>query len=113
MFLLLQVRGRLGCAGAGEQLNGLLRAAQAAESGRAEEDYGVLDLLAAEAGERLGVFGKDAQPTAVRASEECLIFICQGSARGWVFCLISHKVNEPSGVLMPGNSAKITIVQSI
>ena len=45
----------------------------------AEEHDGVLDLLAAEAGQRLLVFGQHAQDASVRAVEKRLVLIGNGS----------------------------------
>ena len=60
----------------------------AVDAGRAEEDDRVLDLLAAEARERLAVLGQQAQDSAVGTVEKWFVLIREGS--GLVF-LISHK----------------------
>src|ERR1700731_288491 len=62
--------------------------------GRAEENYGVLDLFAAEARKRLAVFGQQAQNSSVRTVKKLLILICEW---GWLQFFISHKVRRSSG----------------
>jgi hypothetical protein len=60
MRLLFMVGRGLGRAGAGEELDSFLGAAEAAEAGRAEEYDGVLNFFVPEAGEGLDVLGEDA-----------------------------------------------------
>ena len=85
----------------------LLGAAEAAEAGGAEEDDGVLNFFAAEAGERLGVLGEDAQGTAIGALEEGVVFV--GERERWnCVCLVSHR-----GLPVPGSLAEIAIVYGI
>src|ERR1700731_1189447 len=62
--------------------------------GRAEENYGVLDLFAAEARKRLAVFGQQTQNSSVRTVKKLLILICEWS---WLQFFISHKVRRSSG----------------
>ena len=56
------------------------------EACRAEEDDGVLDLFAAEAGERFLIFGEHAKNAAVGAVEEMFVLIGDGSG----FQVFSH-----------------------
>ena len=95
-FLLMSGSGLHG-AGAGEQFDSLFGAAETAEAGGAEEDHRVLNFFAAETGQRLGVFGEDAQGAAIRAFEESVVFVRQGNAGGFVFCLVRHKKSASPG----------------
>jgi len=58
------------------------------EASGAEEHDGVLDALAAEARERLLVFGKDAQDASVGAVEEARIFV---GKRGAGVFVVGHE----------------------
>jgi hypothetical protein len=63
---------------------------------RAEEDDGVLDALAAEASQRLGVFGEDADEAAVGAIEEGRIFVGQQG-------LLLNRVGRPAQGIPQGD----------
>ncbi len=54
---------------------------EGAEAGGAEEDDGVLDALAAEAGHGLVVLGEDAEDAAVGGVEEVGVFVGEGGLR--------------------------------
>ena len=61
---------RLVGVGTREQLELAVGDIERAEAGGAEEDDGVADALAAEAGQRLGVLGHDADQAAIRTVQE-------------------------------------------
>ncbi len=69
----------LGGAGVLQQFKSMVGLFASAEAGRAEEDYCVLDLLAAEAGQGLKILGDDADDAAVGAVEECGVLVGKGS----------------------------------
>ena len=63
---------------------------EGAEAGGAEEDDGVLDAFAAEAGHGLVVLGEDAEAAAVGGVEEVGVFVGEGSlGEGW-WGLVGH-----------------------
>ncbi len=64
----------------------------ALEARGAEKDHGVLDLLAAKAGERFLIFGEDTQNAAIGAVDEGLILV--GQRGGFEF--IDHACNSRS-----------------
>jgi hypothetical protein len=76
---LLGFGGSLRGVAVGEQFQLAAGIIHRAEARRAEEDDRVLDALATEARERLGVLGHDAQHAAVGRVEEVLVFIRQPS----------------------------------
>ncbi len=87
-------------AGVGEELQLGFGNVEGAEAGGAEEDYGVLNAFAAEAGEGLGVLGEDADLAAFGGVEEVLVLV--GERRGgemfWGNVFVIHG-NHDSGLL--------------
>src|SRR5271167_3403094 len=61
----------------GEQFELTIFLVERAKAGRAEEDYRVLNALAAEVGQRLGIFGENADDAAVGTVEEGRILVRQ------------------------------------
>ena len=79
-------------AGIFEQLELVTGFIEGVKASGAEEDDGVADALAAESGERLRIFGQDANDASVGAVEEGRIFVGERGTVESIRCFAGHGV---------------------
>ena len=88
------MRRRLVGVGTRQQLELAVRYIQRAKAGRAEEDDGVANALAAEAGERLGIFGHDADQAAIRTVQKGRVLVSERGRFQRIRCSIGIERNQ-------------------